>query len=93
MLFNDWLLDLKDNLGRQKIRIRLGRLALGNFGDCKNLKDNVSELRIAFGPGYRIYFAYVTKSLILVLCAGTKRTQQKDIEKAKKYLIDYKMRE
>ena len=90
--FNEWLEDLADILARQKIRIRLQRLSLGNFGNCKTLKNGMGELKLDYGPGYRIYYALLTKNNVLVLYAGTKRTQKKDIEKAQMYLADFKAR-
>lgn len=60
------------------------------YGDCKNLGNGVCELRFRFGSGYRIYFAKEEEKLILLLCAGDKSTQTKDIEKAKQYWTDYK---
>src|SRR3990172_12177943 len=90
--FNEWLEDLADIQARQKIRIRLQRLSLGNFGNCKSLKDGISELKLDYGPGYRIYYTFLTKSNVLVLYAGTKKTQEKDIKKAQMYLADFKAR-
>lgn len=90
MPFNDWMDDL-DFAIRQRIRARLQRLIFGNFGDCKALGDSVNELRIDFGPGYRIYYTMISTKAILILCAGSKRTQNKDIEKAKKFLTDFRM--
>lgn len=89
--FYIWLecLDIQD---RQKIRIRLRRMSFGNLGDSKSLKDGLLELKIDYGPGYRIYYAKISLRKILILFAGTKRSQNKDIEKAKKYLLDFKMR-
>ena len=60
-------------------------MRMGNFGDCHSVGDGVHEFRIDFGPGYRIYFCREGAKLILLLCAGTKRCQQKDIERAKLY--------
>lgn len=90
--FNKWLLELRDIKARQKIRVRLERLGLGNLGDCKSIENGINELKLDFGPGYRIYFAYKGLQHILLLCAGSKRTQKNDIIAAKKYFIDYKMR-
>lgn len=90
--FNDWLSDLSDIKARQVIRARLARAELGNLGDVEPVGSGVSEFKIDFGPGYRIYFSKRGNTILLLLCAGTKRTQNKDIEKAKKYLHDFKMR-
>jgi putative addiction module killer protein len=90
--FRNWLSSLKDKKTQAIIDARLTRVRLGNFGDCKSLKDGVFELRIDFGAGYRVYFAKEGKALVLLLLGGDKRTQSKDIESAKKYWLDYKER-
>lgn len=90
--FSEWLNSLKDVQGRAKIRIRLDRLRLGNRGDCKAVGGGVQELRIDFGPGYRVYFGEDGKTLILLLCGGDKSTQSRDIERAKANWQDYKQR-
>ena len=59
---------------------------MGNFGQCKSLGEKVYELKIDFGPGYRLYFALIGNQIILLLCAGSKSSQQKDIVQAKSYL-------
>ena len=78
--------------GRACIRTRLDRVALGNLGDCEPVGEGVSELRIAFGPGYRVYFAQDGDTIVLLLCGGDKSTQVKDIKRAKEYWADYKER-
>jgi putative addiction module killer protein len=75
-----------------RIAIRIDRLALGNFGDCKALREGVSELRIDWGPGYRLYFGRLGRESVLLLCGGDKRKQSADIERAIDYLKDYKER-
>ena len=90
--FNEWLAELKDLQARARIRTRLGRLALGNFGDCKALDGGVLELRVDWGPGYRVYFARIGAVVLLLLCAGDKTSQSQDIERAKSYLEDYRTR-
>jgi len=87
--FIDWLESLKDKTGRYRIKERLDRVALGNMGDHKYIGDGVSEFRLDFGPGYRIYFAEEAKKIILLLCGGNKSTQKKDIKKAINYWKDY----
>lgn len=87
--FSDWLNSLRDAKARAKIRVRLGRLTLGNFGDCKFVGDGVFELRIDFGPGYRVYYGLSGEHVVLLLCGGDKGSQQKDIKKAKNYWQDY----
>ena len=73
--FTVWLDDLTDRQARARIRTRLSRLALGNVGDAKALDGGVSELRVDWGPGYRVYFARVGAAILLLLCAGDKTTQ------------------
>ena len=76
----NWLLTLKDKLGRAKIFARIKRAELGNFGDHKGIGEGVSELRISHGPGYRIYFGIDNvEKLIILLEAGDKSSQEKDI--------------
>ena len=74
------------------IDLRLGRVKRGNFGQCELLGGGVYELKIDFGPGYRVYFGKTGLRVVLLLCAGSKRSQRKDIERAKKYLQDSKTR-
>ncbi len=90
--FTEWLQNLRDQQAGAKIRIRLDRLALGNFGDCEPVGGGVIELRIDWGPGYRVYCAQLGQVIVLLLCAGDKRTQKKDIKRAKNYFEDYKAR-
>ena len=91
-LFARWLEGLADRQARARIKTRIDRVSLGNFGDVEPVGEAVSELRIDWGPGYRVYFARVGKTILLLLCGGDKRTQQRDIENAKTYLQDYKRR-
>ncbi len=88
-VLGDWLAGIKDSRTRAKIVARLDRLAVGNFGDCKSLRGGLYELRIDWGPGYRVYYALSGKSHILLLCGGDKRRQSSDIERAIEYLNDY----
>ena len=88
----EWLNTLKDRETRAVIRTRLTRLAAGNFGDVKFLRGGVSELRIDFGPGYRVYVSRQASVLVVLLSGGSKRTQDKDIDKAVEYLNDWKQR-
>ena len=90
--FSEWLGALKDLKGRALIRVRLDRLSLGNLGDCNRIGEGLHELRIDFGPGYRVYFGQKGKQLILLLCGGTKRTQKRDIQRARDYWDDYRSR-
>jgi putative addiction module killer protein len=84
-----WLKKLKDRQAQLKIEKRLAQLRLGHLGDFKNLGSGLLELRVHFGPGYRIYCAKQGQMLIILLCAGDKSTQQKDIDKARKYWENY----
>lgn len=86
-----WLARLELN-ARARIATRIDRLSLGNFGDCKSLREGVSELRIDWGPGYRLYYAMVGRTCVLLLCGGDKRKQSSDIKRAIEYLEDYKER-
>lgn len=90
--FDEWLRSLRDVRARAKVRVRIDRLSLGNLGDCKPVGGGVQELRIDFGPGYRVYFGQDGASLILLLCGGDKSTQAKDIEAACEFWVDYKRR-
>lgn len=91
-VIGDWLTSLADLKARARIAARLDRLSLGNFGDCKALRDGVSELRIDWGPGYRAYYAKVGRTCVLLLCGGDKRQQWSDIKRAIEYLKDFKIR-
>jgi len=90
--FLEWLNDLKDSGTRLRIRRRLDRLELGNLGDCEPVGEGVSELRLFFGSGYRIYFAEHDDTIIILLCAGDKKSQKKDIKTAKIYWHELKER-
>lgn len=83
--FEEWLTGLKGANARAVIRARVARLEVGNLGDCRAVGAGIQELRIHHGPGYRLYFAEAGTSLILLLCGGSKRTQQRDIERAKQF--------
>ena len=83
-LFANWLRKLRDEQARARIQIRIRRLSLENFGDVKPVGEGVSELRIDYGPGYRVYFQQIGNVVVLLLIGGTKKTQEADIAKAKK---------
>lgn len=83
-LFSNWLGSLRDRQARARIVTRLARVADGNFGDYKSVKDGVFELRIDHGPGYRVYLFQRGKKLVILLCGGDKRTQNADIANAKR---------
>ena len=91
-VFDDWLTRLADARAQAKIATRINRLAAGNFGDCKSLRQGLYELRIDWGPGYRVYYAMIGRECVLRLCGGDKRKQAADIERALEYLKDYKER-
>ena len=80
--FDAWLSGLKDRQARARIQLRLDRLALGNAGDVKPFGSGVSELRVDYEPGYRVYFAQRGPIIIVLLCGGDKRTQDTDIKRA-----------
>ncbi len=90
-MIGDWLAGLDARL-RARIATRIDRLSLGNFGDCKSLREGVSELRIDWGPGYRVYYAMLGRTCVLLLCGGDKRKQASDINRAIECLHDYKER-
>ena len=73
---------------RAQVRKRLNRIRLGNFGDIDHIEGSIFELRIHSGAGYRIYYAKKGNKIVILLCAGSKRSQNRDIEKAKKYWQD-----
>lgn len=90
--FKDWLDSLKDITARQKVRIRLDRVRLGNLGKNRSVGEGVYELKIDYGPGYRVYYALEKKMIILLLTGGDKPSQNKDIALAGKYWQDHKRR-
>jgi len=80
--FDAWLTNLNDSNARARIAARIDRLALGNPGDVKPVGSGVSEMRIDYGPGYRVYYARTDRVVYLLLCGGTKATQDADIKRA-----------
>lgn len=89
--FQEWMHSLKDLKSKAIALTRIARLEAGNFGDFKAF-DSIIELRIDYGPGYRIYCAEKEKKLIILLVGGSKKSQKKDIQKAKDYWEDYQKR-
>ena len=89
-VFDDWLGSLKDKDAEGQIAVRLNRLKAGNFGDCRSVGGGVWELRIDYGPGYRVYYAISGKTVVLLLCGGDKRTQSGDMARAKAFWADYR---
>ena len=90
--YSAWLTALTDRHARARIAVRIGRMASGNLGDIKSVGEGVWEVRIDWGPGYRVYYALAGKRLILLLCGGDKRKQQADIETAQQYWTDWQNR-
>ena len=91
-VIGEWLDSLRDRQAKVRIVARISRLEVGNFGDCKPLREGVSELRIDWGPGYRVYYGMIGKTVVLLLCGGDKRTQQRDIDYAVDCFNDFKRR-
>jgi putative addiction module killer protein len=87
-----WLGELKDIRARAQIRARLARVEAGNLGDCKSLRDGVQELRIDYGPGYRVYLSRQGPVMVLLLCGSDKGDQTRAINQAIEYLNDWKQR-
>ncbi len=81
--FADWLHKLRDQRAVARIAMRLRRAEQGNLGDVRAVGDGVSELRVDYGPGYRVYFVRRSERLIVLLCGGDKSSQDRDIERAK----------
>jgi putative addiction module killer protein len=90
--FEEWLDSLRDAKAEARIAARIARLAVGNFGDCKLLTDGVRELRIDWGPGYRVYCAMSGRTCVLLLCGADNRRQSADIDRAVEYWKDYQRR-
>lgn len=90
--FIDWLKKLRDQRARDRIHNQIDRLRLGNAGDFKSVGNGLYELRIHYGPGYRIYFGKTGKQIILLLCGGSKASQREDVQRAKQYWEDYRRR-
>jgi putative addiction module killer protein len=90
--FKEWLEGLRDIFGRAKIRVRLDHIRLGNLGDNRSVGEGVLELRIDYGPGYRVYFVIAGNRVVLLLLGGDKSSQEKDIAKAKEYWLDHQRR-
>ena len=88
--FADWLKRLRDERARARIAQRIDRLARGNPGDVAPVGEGISELRINYGPGYRVYFVQRSEVLVILLCGGDKRSQTKDIATAKRLARDWK---
>lgn len=91
-VYQEWLDGLRDRSTRVRITRRIDRIAQGNFGDHKFERDGVWALRLDFGPGYRVYYSKTGETVVLLLCGGDKSTQNRDIDRAVKYLQDFNRR-
>jgi putative addiction module killer protein len=81
-VFVDWFADLRDRNARARITVRIRRLSLGNPGDVRPVGSGVSEMRIDYGPGYRVYFVRRGDAVVILLCGGDKQSQDRDIARA-----------
>lgn len=86
----DWFSALRDTRARQRIQARLARVRLGNLGSTNSVGEGVQELKIDYGPGYRIYFGQEGETLVILLCGGDKSSQSEDIDKAIGYWRNYR---
>ena len=91
-VFAEWFAALADRQAQARIQALVDRVERGLFGDCEPVGEGVWELRIDWGPGYRVYYARTGERIILLLCGGDKRKQQADIKRAKEYWRDYQER-
>jgi putative addiction module killer protein len=91
--FTAWLHGLRDRVGRQRILARVARLVQGNFGDRAPVGEGVHELRLFFGPGYRVYFGEHGETIVVLLCGGDKDSQPRDIHQAQAYWREYRHHE
>lgn len=88
--FEEWLDGLSDRRAVARVLARLARVRQGNLGDCKPVGGGVDELRVDYGPGYRVYLGQKGRTLVVLLCGGDKRTQDRDIRLAKQYWREFK---
>lgn len=91
-VFEDWFSGLRDAVTRSAIRARLDRLEAGNSGDHAYVGEGVSELRIHYGPGFRVYYGEIGETVIILLCGGDKSSQSRDIKDAQNYWAEYRSR-
>lgn len=93
--FGAWFHELRDPVSRARIAARIDRLAVGLFGDAKLLREGhgVRELRVNYGPGYRVYYALAGRTVVLLLCGGVKRNQRADIADAVRYWLEFQRRD
>ncbi len=87
-IFDKWLRSIKSKQHRARIFTRLDNIQRGNFGDHKNIGQQLFELRFFFGPGYRVYYTIKDKTVVFLLCGGDKSSQQKDIKRAKEIVTE-----
>ena len=87
-----WLASLRDVRARARVIMQVDRMELGLFGDSEPVGEGLSELKIHYGPGYRVYYGKESQDTYLLLCGGNKSTQSKDIKRAKTYWREYKRR-
>ena len=84
--FDTWLRGLRDRQAKARIEVRIRRLSLDNPGQYRSLKNGINELKIDYGPGYRVYYTFRNQTLVLLLCGGDKATQDQDIKTALRIL-------
>ncbi len=89
----EWLNNLRDRQAQARLRVRLRRFEVGNFGDCDPVGEGVFELREHVGAGYRVYFGRHGRQVVILLCGGDKKSQTADIKRAKRYWVDWKRRQ
>ena len=82
-VFANWLANLRDRKAKARVQVRIDRMEVGNFGDVAPVGQGISEMRIAYGPGYRVYFVQKGPIIVILLCGGDKSSQSSDIIKAK----------
>ncbi|MEW9809282.1 MAG: type II toxin-antitoxin system RelE/ParE family toxin [Candidatus Symbiodolus clandestinus] len=92
-IFSKWARKLPDEAAKARVQARIVRLETGNFGDVSPVGNGISELRIHYGPGYRVYFGTHGKYVVLLLCGGDKSTQNQDILRAKQLFAEIKKNE
>ena len=88
--FQRWIRGLRDELAQDRINARLARLRRGHLGDARPVGDGVSEMRINYGPGYRIYFVREGMTIVVLLCGGDKDSQTRDIRRAKRLAAEWR---